>query len=39
MKKRILNVVGARPNLMKMAPLVEEMARHPVIEQMLLHTG
>jgi UDP-N-acetylglucosamine 2-epimerase (non-hydrolysing) len=36
---RILNVVGARPNLMKMAPLVVEMARHAAIEQMLLHTG
>jgi UDP-N-acetylglucosamine 2-epimerase (non-hydrolysing) len=36
---KILNVVGARPNLMKMAPLVEEMARHTEIEQTLLHTG
>ncbi|MBN1136382.1 MAG: UDP-N-acetylglucosamine 2-epimerase (non-hydrolyzing) [Anaerolineae bacterium] len=36
---RILNVVGARPNLMKMAPIVAEMARHPEIEQTLLHTG
>jgi len=35
----ILNVVGARPNLMKMAPLVEEMQRHPNIHQTLLHTG
>jgi UDP-N-acetylglucosamine 2-epimerase (non-hydrolysing) len=31
--------VGARPNLVKMAPLVAEMARHAEIEQMLLHTG
>lgn len=36
---RILNVVGARPNLMKMAPIVDEMARHAEIEQRLLHTG
>lgn len=36
---RILNVVGARPNLMKMAPLVTAMARYPEIEQLLLHTG
>jgi UDP-N-acetylglucosamine 2-epimerase (non-hydrolysing) len=36
---RILNVVGARPNLMKMAPIVAEMARQPAIEQRLLHTG
>lgn len=35
----ILNVVGARPNLMKMAPLVEEMGAYPGICQTLLHTG
>lgn len=35
----VLNVVGARPNLMKIAPLVEEMERHPDIQQLLLHTG
>ncbi len=35
----VLNVVGARPNLMKIAPLVEEMARHPGVRQRLLHTG
>lgn len=35
----ILNVVGARPNLMKIAPLVAEMARHPGLRQTLLHTG
>jgi UDP-N-acetylglucosamine 2-epimerase (non-hydrolysing) len=39
MSIRILNVVGARPNLMKIAPLVDEMARHAAIEQLLLHTG
>jgi UDP-N-acetylglucosamine 2-epimerase (non-hydrolysing) len=39
MKTKILNVVGARPNLVKMAPLVAEMARHTEIEQTLLHTG
>jgi UDP-N-acetylglucosamine 2-epimerase (non-hydrolysing) len=36
---RILNVVGARPNLIKIAPLIEEMNRHPEIESILLHTG
>jgi UDP-N-acetylglucosamine 2-epimerase (non-hydrolysing) len=36
---RILNVVGARPNLMKMAPIVAEMGGRPDIEQQLLHTG
>lgn len=36
---QILNVVGARPNLMKIAPLVAEMHRHVDIRQTLLHTG
>lgn len=36
---KILNVVGARPNLMKIAPLVEEIQRYPDICQTLLHTG
>ncbi len=36
---RILNIVGARPNLMKIAPLVHEMRRHDGIVQTLLHTG
>lgn len=36
---KLINVVGARPNLMKIAPLVEELRRHADIEQLLLHTG
>ena len=36
---QILNVVGARPNLMKIAPLVEQMEHNPGIQQTLLHTG
>jgi UDP-N-acetylglucosamine 2-epimerase (non-hydrolysing) len=36
---RILNVVGARPNLPKIAPLIREMQRHPEIDPILLHTG
>jgi len=36
---KILNVVGARPNLMKIAPLIEETQRFPDIHQTLLHTG
>ncbi len=36
---KALNVVGARPNLMKIAPLVQEMERHPDMQQLLLHTG
>ena len=38
--KRILHVVGARPNYMKIAPLVREMAKHEKqFEQTLVHTG
>ncbi|HXT62553.1 MAG TPA: UDP-N-acetylglucosamine 2-epimerase (non-hydrolyzing) [Pyrinomonadaceae bacterium] len=38
--KRILHVVGARPNYMKIAPIVREMARFPDdFAQTLVHTG
>ncbi len=36
---RIINIVGARPNLPKIAPLIREMQRHPEIEPVLVHTG
>lgn len=36
---KILNVVGARPNLMKVAPLIEQIECYPQLEQTLLHTG
>src|SRR5262245_59450535 len=37
---KILNVVGARPNFVKMAPIITEMlARGPAIKQTLVHTG
>ena len=37
---RILHVVGARPNFMKIAPLVREMASRPdEFDQVLVHTG
>ena len=36
---RIVNVCGARPNFMKIAPLMREYARHPDIEPLLVHTG
>lgn len=37
---RIINVVGARPNFMKIAPVIEEMRRRPDrIEPLLVHTG
>ena len=40
MSLKIINVVGARPNFMKMAPIVEAMNQHPDrIEHLLLHTG
>src|ERR1700719_1122422 len=36
---RIINIVGARPNLPKIAPLIREMQHHPEIEPILVHTG
>lgn len=36
---KILNVVGARPNLPKIAPLLKEMGQHPEITAILVHTG
>lgn len=36
---RIINIVGARPNFMKIAPLMAEMRRFPDIEPLLIHTG
>lgn len=37
---RIVNVVGARPNFMKMAPIIEAMNRCPErIRHILVHTG
>jgi UDP-N-acetylglucosamine 2-epimerase (non-hydrolysing) len=35
----IMNIVGARPNLPKIAPLMREMQRHPEIAPILVHTG
>jgi UDP-N-acetylglucosamine 2-epimerase (non-hydrolysing) len=35
----VLNIVGARPNLPKIAPLIREMRRHPEITPILVHTG
>ncbi len=35
---KVLNVVGARPNFMKIAPLVEAFRRHGM-SQLLVHTG
>ncbi len=36
---KILNIVGARPNLMKIAPLMEAYAAVDDIEPLLVHTG
>ncbi len=41
---KVLHVVGARPNLMKVAPLIESLAveataRRRPVEQILVHTG
>jgi UDP-N-acetylglucosamine 2-epimerase (non-hydrolysing) len=40
MKKKILFVVGARPNFMKVAPVMKEMSKRPAeFAQLLVHTG
>lgn len=37
---RIINVVGARPNFMKIAPVIDEMRRRSTrIDSLLVHTG
>lgn len=38
-KLKIINVVGARPNFMKMAPIIEAMNACRQIEHLLVHTG
>ena len=36
---KILNIVGARPNFMKVAPLHRAFQRHPALESKIVHTG
>jgi UDP-N-acetylglucosamine 2-epimerase (non-hydrolysing) len=37
---KVINVVGARPNFMKIAPIIEAMKRHPTrFDSLLVHTG
>ena len=36
---RIVNVVGGRPNFIKIAPLMEAMGAVPTIQPLLVHTG
>jgi len=36
---KIMNVAGARPNFMKVAPLINAMSRHPGLQLSLINTG
>src|SRR5437016_78155 len=36
---KVLNVVGARPNFMKIAPIVDQMKQTPDLTGVLVHTG
>jgi UDP-N-acetylglucosamine 2-epimerase (non-hydrolysing) len=36
---KIINVVGARPNFIKIAPIMRQMRKSSIIEPILLHTG
>ena len=37
---KIINVVGARPNFMKMAPIIDALNKHPDhFEHLLVHPG
>jgi UDP-N-acetylglucosamine 2-epimerase (non-hydrolysing) len=37
---KVVHVIGARPNFMKTAPIMREMAKYPQeFEQILVHTG
>jgi UDP-N-acetylglucosamine 2-epimerase (non-hydrolysing) len=38
-RPRLVHVVGARPNFVKMAPVVETLARTRAFEQIVVHTG
>jgi len=36
---KLFLVAGARPNFMKIGPLVDEMKKHPEIDPIIVHTG
>ena len=36
---KIVNIIGARPNFMKIAPLMAAYGAYPAIEPLLVHTG
>ena len=38
-KMKIISVVGARPNFVKIAPFLKELKKHKGIENILVHTG
>jgi UDP-N-acetylglucosamine 2-epimerase (non-hydrolysing) len=38
-KYKIILVAGARPNFMKIAPLMHALKNHPTLEALLVHTG
>lgn len=39
MPRRIVSVVGARPNLMKLAPVVRALRAHSAVPHYIVHTG
>ncbi|HUL49092.1 MAG TPA: UDP-N-acetylglucosamine 2-epimerase (non-hydrolyzing) [Gemmatimonadales bacterium] len=38
-RRTVLSVVGARPNFMKLAPLVWQLERRPDVRHVIVHTG
>ena len=36
---KIISVVGARPNFMKIAPILRELKKYPTFQSLLVHTG
>ena len=36
---KLISVVGARPNFMKIAPIIKEFSKHKEIQNILVHTG
>ncbi|MEJ2716397.1 MAG: UDP-N-acetylglucosamine 2-epimerase, partial [Deltaproteobacteria bacterium] len=39
MKRKIVSVVGARPNFMKIAPIERELGNYPELRHVTVHTG
>ncbi|MBI4250712.1 UDP-N-acetylglucosamine 2-epimerase (non-hydrolyzing) [Candidatus Uhrbacteria bacterium] len=39
MKKIIANIVGARPNIMKIAPILKAYKKYPHLKPVIIHTG